>query len=91
MKKAQSNQTCRSKEANIQTFFSLCDTLYRLQSAIRGIAASDHGSKRDGKKRNVGNGVEIFSGLSVSNPKALLPRTFESGVVALALGSQGVN
>ena len=69
----------------------LCDTLGRFQAAVGSIAASDDGGQGDGEKRDVGDGIEVFGGISVSNPETLLSRTLEAGVVAFALSPQGIN
>ena len=50
-----------------------------------------HGGKCCGKGGNVGNGVEIGGAVGIAYPKALLPGGFETGIVALTLGTQGVN
>ena len=53
--------------------------------------ASDKGSSGNCQQRDVHNGVEIFIRLSVSNPKSFLGGGFESGVISLALCSQGID
>lgn len=52
---------------------------------------SDNGGERDGQQRNMSNGVEIFSGFAVFNPKPLLSGGFETGVVSLTFGTQSIN
>ena len=39
----------------------------------------------------MGNGVEVFDGFTVSDPKALLAGGLKAGIVAFALGSQGID
>ena len=48
---------------------------------------SDKGSSSNCQQRDVRNGVEIFSRLSVSDPKSLLRGGFEAGVISLTLCS----
>lgn len=37
------------------------------------------------------DGIEVFGGLAISDPKPLLPGGFEAGVVSFAFGTQGIN
>lgn len=68
-----------------------CNAFDRFQAAERNVRPSGNRGHGDGKQRNMCDGVEVCSGISVANPKPFLPRRFETGVVAFALASQGIN
>ena len=53
--------------------------------------ASDKRGCGDSQQRDMGNGVEIFSRLSVPDPQAFLGGRLESGIVPFTFRSQGVD
>ena len=50
-----------------------------------------HGCICNGKRGDVGNGVEISGAVGVAHPEPFLPGSFETGVVPFTLGTQGVD
>ena len=54
-------------------------------------AAQKDRSKRDREGSDMGDGVEICSAIDVADPEPFPARALEAGVVALALGTEGVN
>lgn len=50
-----------------------------------------HGGVSNRERGNVGNGVKIGGAVGVAYPKPFLPSGFETGIVALTLGTQGID
>lgn len=50
-----------------------------------------HGEVSNHERGNVGNGVEICCAVGAAYPKALLPGSLETRIVAFTLGAQGVD
>ena len=53
--------------------------------------ASDKSSQRNCQQRDVCNGIEVFGGVSVSDPQSFLRGSLEAGVVPLAFRSQSID
>lgn len=50
-----------------------------------------HGGASNGKRGNVCNGIQVGGAVGVTHPESFLSRSFETGMISLALGAQRID
>ena len=83
-----------SLTAEQEEIFSLIDLSYSFDgfyATVRHIRFSDNSGQGNSKKRNMCNGIKIFYGFAIMNPKSFLPGSFKPRVISLTFGSERVN